>query len=178
MKIIDDLIKREGGFVDNANDLGGPTNWGITQATAREYGYQGSMRDLSRETAVAIYQHRYITAPGFDKVLLVSERIGEEVIDTGVNMGVSIPGPWLQRVLNAMNQQGRLFPDLTVDGQIGPATIRALRAILGRRGATGELVIVRALNCLQGVRYLEITEARQKNEEFFVGWMLNRVALA
>ena len=177
MKLIDDLIGCEGGYVDNAADLGGATKWGITQTTARDYGYQGSMRDLSRDTAVAIYQHRYITTPGFDKVLLVSEQVGEELVDTGVNMGATVPGQLLQRILNAMNQQAKLFADLTVDGKIGPATIAALRAVLAKRGASGELVILRALNCLQGARYLEITEARQKNEEFFYGWMLNRIKL-
>jgi len=175
MKLIDDLIAREGGYVNNANDLGGATNWGITEATARRYGYQGLMRDLTRSAAAAIYQHQYITDPGFDKVLAVSALIGEEVIDTGVNMGVSIPGPWLQRILNALNQQARTFPDLVVDGKIGPATISALRAVIAKRGKDGEKVIARALNCLQGARYLEITEARQKNEEFYFGWMLNRV---
>ena len=175
MKIIDDLIAREGGYVDNPNDRGGPTNWGITLATARAYGYQGDMRELKRATAEAIYQHQYITEPGFEKVLAVSPLIAEEMIDTGVNMGVSVPGPWLQRILNALNQQARIFPDLIVDGKIGAATISALRSIITRRGPAGEKVIVRSMNCLQGVRYLEITEARAKNEEFFYGWMLNRV---
>jgi lysozyme family protein len=177
MKLIDDLIDREGGYIDHPSDKGGPTNWGITQVTARAYGYQGLMRDLKRETAVAIYKHKYIVEPGFDKVLMVSERIGEEMIDTGVNMGVSIPGPWLQRILNVMNQQARTFPDLLVDGQLGPATITALRTVIRQRGPDGVKIINRALNCLQGARYLEITEARVKNEDFYCGWMLNRVAL-
>jgi hypothetical protein len=38
-------------------------------------------------------------------------------------------------------------------------------------------VILRALNCLQGARYFDITETRAANEEFFFGWMLNRVEI-
>jgi len=76
-----------------------------------------------------------------------------------------------------LNQRGRTFPNLVVDGQIGPATIDALQTILKQRGADGEKVIARLLNCLQGVRYMEITEAREKNEDFLYGWVLNRVAL-
>lgn len=33
---------------------GGPTNWGITQATARAHGYTYDMRNLTREQALAI----------------------------------------------------------------------------------------------------------------------------
>lgn len=178
MKIIDDLIAREGGYTNNAADLGGPTAFGITEAVARANGYTGLMRDFKRDMAVAIYTRQYVNAPGFNLVLAVSPTIAEEMIDTGVNCGPGLPGPWLQRILNALNQGARTFPDLVVDGQIGPATIAALRSVLGQRGVDGEVVIARALNCLQGNRYLEITEKRQTNEAFFYGWMLNRVGIA
>jgi len=174
-KIIDGIIEREGEYSDHPADKGGPTRWGITEKVARARGYAGDMRALPRDFAAAVYTHDYISAPGFDKVLEISPLIGEEMIDTGVNMGVSIPGPWLQRILNAMNKQGFLFADLVVDGKIGPATLAGLRLVLAARGKEGEKVIARALNCLQGARYLEITEKRAQNEEFFYGWMLNRV---
>lgn len=173
--IISGVVAREAGYVDHPSDKGGPTNWGITQAVARRHGYTGLMRDLPRAMAVRIYMADYVTAPGFDRIVAVSERIGEELIDTGINMGVSLPGPWLQRILNAMNQQAKVYPDLVVDGQLGPATVAALRSFLARRGANGEKVALRALNSLQGARYLEITEAREKNEDFIFGWFLNRV---
>jgi Putative secretion activating protein len=177
-KLIDEIIAREGGYTNHAADLGGPTAFGITEAVARANGYTGLMRDFKRDMAVAIYTRQYVNEPGFNKVLEVSPTIAEEMIDTGVNMGVSLPGPWLQRILNALNQQGRAFPDLVVDGQIGPATIAALRTVLSQRGVDGEVAIARALNCLQGNRYLEITEKRPANEAFFFGWMLNRVGIA
>lgn len=177
-QLIDELIKREGGYVAHPNDRGGPTAYGITEAVARANGYTGLMRDFKRDMAAAIYMRRYVNEPGFNKVLAVSGVIGEEMIDTGVNMGVSIPGPWLQRILNALNQQGRTFPDLVVDGAIGPATIAALRAVLEQRGYNGEVAIARALNCMQGARYLEITENRPANEDFFFGWMVNRVGIS
>jgi lysozyme family protein len=177
-QMIDELVGREGRFSDNPNDAGGATMWGITEKVARANGYLGRMQDMPRSTADAIYRLEYFTRPGFDQVYPLSQRIAEEMFDTGVNQGVGLPGPWLQRILNALNRQGRDYPDIGVDGRIGPATIAALRACLNRRGADGETAILRALNCQQGVRYLDITEARSQNEDFYFGWLLNRVEIA
>lgn len=177
-QMIDDLIGREGGYTFNVNDAGGETMWGITAATARRNGYLGAMSMMPRATAATIYRNEYLVKPGFDQVLAVSPRIAEEMFDTGVNQGVSLPGAWLQRILNALNRQGQDYADIGVDGRIGPATIGALRACLAKRGVDGETAILRALNCQQGVRYLDITEARPQNEDFYFGWLLNRVEIA
>ena len=48
-------------------------------------------------------------------------------------------------------------------------TIDALRRLLAVRGAAGETVLLRALNSLQGARYIEIAEGRQANEGFVFG---------
>lgn len=170
--MIADLIRKEGGYVDHPADKGGPTSFGITQAVARQNGYNGPMQGMPQGVAESIYRKQYYTKPGFDKIHAVSVAVAEELFDTGVNMGVSVPGAWLQRLLNALNDRA---PELHVDGSIGPATVAALRAYLDRRGLPGEKVLVRALNCLQGTRYLEITESRPANKAFFYGWILNRV---
>lgn len=171
-QMIDDLIKVEGGHVDDKRDAGGETNFGITVAVARANGYQGQMREMPMSVATNIYRKRYFVEPGFEQVYLLSPMIAEEMFDTGVNMGTSIPGPWLQRLLNVFNDAKQ---DLVVDGRIGPATITALRLYLNKRGSDGEIVMVRALNCLQGARYLELAEKREQNRAFIFGWMRNRV---
>lgn len=174
-QMIDDLIGREGRYTFNPNDSGGETMWGITAATARRNGYQGAMSQMPRAMAAAIYRAEFFTTPAYDKVYAVSQPIAEEMFDTGVNMGTSLPGLWLQRILNALNRGGKDYPDVAVDGKIGPGTITALRTFLGLRGTNGETAILRALNCQQGARYLDITEARPQNEDFYMGWLLNRV---
>lgn len=171
-QMIDDLIKLEGGFSDHKADLGKATMYGVTEAVARANGYQGQMRDMPRAIAVNIYRKKYFIEPGFDSIYLLSPMIAEEMFDTGVNMGTSIPGPWLQRLLNVFNDAKQ---DLVVDGKIGPATITALRLYLNKRGSDGEIVMVRALNCLQGARYLELAEKREQNRAFIFGWIRNRV---
>jgi lysozyme family protein len=176
--IIEGVVEREGGFVDNPNDRGGPTCWGITEAVARKWGHTGAMRDLPRDLAVKIYFQDYVTAPGFVRIAAINTAIGAELVDSGVNCGPGRPGPWLQRTLNLMNRQAKLFPDLVVDGVLGPATQFALLSVLKQRGADGEKAILRCLNSLQAVYYMEITERRAANEEFFFGWIINRVEVA
>ena len=176
--IIEGIIDREGPFVDNPNDRGGPTCWGITEAVARKCGYAGAMRDLTRDLAAKIYFQDYVVKPGFFRIAAISTAIGAELVDSGVNCGPGRPGPWLQRTLNLLNREAKQFPDLVVDGVLGPATQFALQCVLRQRGADGEKVILRCLNSLQAVYYMEITERRAANEEFFFGWILNRVEAA
>lgn len=177
LDIINRVVGREGRYSNNPHDLGGETMWGITKGVARANGYMGEMKDMPRDVAVAIYIKNYVNAPGFNRIEAVSERIAEEMIDTGVNVGTSFPAIWLQRTLNVLNQQGRFYPDLEVDGKIGRKTVDSLKSVLAKRGAEGERVILNMLNAFQAVRYLEITEARPSNETFFYGWMVNRVEI-
>ena len=84
--MIEATIGKEGGYSDHPADRGGSTRWGITQAVARAHDYMGSMRDLPREKAVAIYREAYAIRPGFAAVAEISPAVGEELFDTGVNM--------------------------------------------------------------------------------------------
>lgn len=174
--IIEDVLANEGGYVNDPRDAGGETMYGITIATARANGYQGKMRDLPRETAFEIYKRRYVVAPGFDRIAAISMPVAAELVDTGVNMGPAVAGKFLQRALNALNNQGKDFADLTVDGIVGAGTQAALSAFLRKRGAEGETVLLAALNALQGERYISLGEARQANEAFMYGWFRTRVA--
>lgn len=170
--VIDGVLRAEGGYVNDARDAGGETNYGITKATARADGYAGDMRALPRERAKDIYRRRYVVAPGFDKVAALSAAIGTELVDTGVNMGPKVAARFLQRALNTLDNGGH---DLVADGDIGPATLAALKAFLDKRGAEGVKRLLALLNALQGARYVELCEGRQANEAFMFGW-LARVA--
>lgn len=175
-QMIEATIGKEGGYSNNPNDTGGETMWGITLKIARANGYAGPMRDLPRARAVAIYRQEYAIKPGFAAVAEIMPSVGEELFDTGVNMGQTLPGLWLQEWLNVFNRQGKLYADIKEDGQIGPATLAALRALKSSRGAEAETVLLRALNCSQGERYKVLSQKRPANEEFTWGWLRNRVA--
>lgn len=176
--IINNTIGKEAGYVNHPSDRGGETIWGITIAVARENGYNGPMKEMPREVAKDIYWKKYLVKPGFDKVMVISEKIAEKLFDTGVNMGTDYPRRWLQQWLNALNRQGKDYPDIIEDGLIGPATLKALKALLDFRGKVkGEEVMLKGLNCSQGSRYLELSRNRSANEDFVFGWLANRVGL-
>lgn len=173
--LIDAIIDREGGYVDRASDRGGPTCWGITERVARSYGYAGPMSVLPATVARKIYEQRYWFEPAFDLVHSRVPALGMELLDTGVNQGPETAGKFLQIALNAFNQRGRSYPDVAVDGQIGPMTLDALDAFLAARGAQGVRVLMAALNSQQGALYLKLATNDATQEDYVYGWILNRV---
>jgi lysozyme family protein len=175
-RLIDALIDREGGYVSHPADSGGPTCFGITEAVARANGYAGPMPQLPREDAALIYRRLYWLRPRLDEVAERSWSIAAELFDTGANMGPAVAVTFLQRALTALNRNGTDYPDLTPDGRIGDRTLAALDAFLAIRGnSSGETVLLRALEALQGERYLRLAERRPANEAFLYGWLANRI---
>lgn len=78
-------------------------------------------------------------------------------------MGPAVAVTFLQRALTALNRNGKDFADLVPDGRIGEATLCALDAFFRARGPSGETVLTRALEALQGERYLRLAERRPGN---------------
>lgn len=173
--LIDAVIDREGRYVNHPADRGGPTCWGITEAVARAQGYAGAMRDLPRTEAVSIYRRLYWLRPGYDQVALRAPQIAAELFDTGVNMGTATATGFLQRALNALNRAARDYPDIAVDRDVGARTLSALDSLLTVRGPRGETVLLRAMEALQGERYIALAERRPGQEAFLYGWLANRI---
>ncbi|MEG3179346.1 glycoside hydrolase family 108 protein [Sphingomonas sp. LT1P40] len=173
--LIEDVIAREGGYSNHPADRGGATRWGITEAVARAHGYPGDMRVFPRDEAAAIYRRIYWLKPNFSGVASHAPALAAELFDTGVNMGPAVAARFLQRALNALNREGKDYPDMAVDGQIGTITLAALAAFLATRGDAGEAVLLKAVEALQGARYLTLAKSRPANEAFLYGWLANRI---
>ena len=174
--LIDALIDREGGYANHPADRGGATCFGVTEAVARAHGYGGAMRDLPRGDAASIYRRLYWLRPRFDAVAERAPRVAGELFDTGVNMGPGVAATFLQRALTALNRNAKDYADLVPDGRVGPRTLAALDGFLEARGKHGgETVLLRALEALQGERYLRLAERRPANEAFLFGWLANRI---
>jgi lysozyme family protein len=174
-ELIDEVIGREGGYSNHPADKGGATRWGITEAVARAHGFAGDMRAFPREDAVRVHRRIYWLRPGFDLVAEHAPKIAAELFDTGVNMGPAVAAGFLQRALNALNRGATDYADIPVDRRIGPATVAALKGFIERRGETGETVLLKAIEALQGERYLRLAEQRPANEAFLYGWLANRL---
>jgi lysozyme family protein len=173
--LIDDVIGREGGYANHPADKGGPTRWGVTEAVARAHGYKGDMRDFPRADAVIIYRRLYWFKPGFDRVADVLPDIAAELFDTGINMGPATATGFLRRAINALNRNGSDFTDVPRDGIVDDAVMAALTAFTTKRGAAGQAVLLKAIEALQGERYVRLSETRPANEAFLYGWLANRI---
>lgn len=121
------IVAREGGYVNDPDDPGGATNFGVTIHTMRRLGLdktgdgrvtEADVRALTRADAERIFIEHYFNRP---RINLLPEEIQASVFDMYVNSGgnaVSI----LQRLLRSMGHQ------IAVDGSIGPQTAKAAHA--------------------------------------------------
>lgn len=180
-EIIDDILEIEGErYTNDPKDSGGPTKWGVTQAAYAEYLKRPvsitEIQNLTRSKAFDFYWNKHFIRPGLKQVYDLCPAVCEEVMGTGVNMGEVRAGQFLQRALNFFNLNATLYPDVAVDGHIGPATINALRGYLkARPGPLGQAVLVEALSSQKGTYYITLGEQRPKDERFSFGWFANRV---
>lgn len=125
--IAEEIVAREGGYVNDPDDPGGATNHGVTIHTMRRLGLDldgdGSVtaddvRRLTRAQAVQIFVEHYYTRP---RIAELPESIRASVFDMYVNAGANAV-KILQRLLGQMGFK------VAVDGAIGPQTIAAAKA--------------------------------------------------
>lgn len=168
--IIRAKVNIEAGYVNNKDDLGGETNHGITIATAREFGYNGSMRDLTVAQALDIYDRGWWQRMMLDQVMEISPVLADRMFDFGINSGRANAVKTLQRLLNVLNRQEKLYPDIVADGGMGKNTLGALKQYVAARGKKGVDILDFVMTCQQVAYYTDISEKRKQNEEFTFGW--------
>ena len=126
-QIAEEIVGREGGFVNDPDDPGGATNHGVTIGTMRRLGIDltgdgatdvADVRALTRAHAVEIFLKHYYARP---RIAALPECVQASAFDMYVNAGAHAIRI-LQRMLCSMGFEA------AVDGQIGPQTIRATQA--------------------------------------------------
>lgn len=166
-------------YTDDPNDSGGPTKYGITLRQLALYRKTPTtlddVKNLTREEAITIYTTKYINKPGFNNLIDLDNAVALECIDTGVNMGQYVATVFLQRALNSFSNNGAHWSKVNIDGICGAATIKATQDMRSLRGQEGMDILAVLLNCMQGNRYLELTENNKKDGEFMYGWIKNRI---
>lgn len=170
--IISAIVAIEGGYVNNPEDPGGETNYGITKQVALSHGYTGDMKDIPSSVVNSIYYQDYIVKPGYLPMLTISPPVAEKLIDESVNVGVKRPACWFQQTLNALNRNGKDYSPVTEDCVVGASTIQAYESLEKVRGKTlaCELTI-KMLDGALSAHYYSLTGMR----DFIVGWFTYRV---
>lgn len=111
---IERVLVHEGGYVNDPEDPGGETNWGITVKVARDSGFHADMETMNKNEAILIYRRAYWNRMRCDEMPFA---VAFQVFDAGVNHGIHRSIQWLQRECGA-----------TVDGVIGPQTLERIVA--------------------------------------------------
>ena len=124
--IATDIVAREGGYVNDPDDPGGATKYGVTIHTMRRLGLdltadgkvdEADVRVLTKARAVSIFVEHYFRRPKIDQL---PEVLHATVFDMYVNSGANAV-KILQRLL------GDMRISVAADGVIGPLTIAATK---------------------------------------------------
>lgn len=145
-------LVHEGGYVNDPDDPGGATNFGITQKTYDAWRWR-DVRKITPEEVAAIYESRYWHDGKCDLIADIHPRVAVAHFDACVNTGVAQAAKFLQRVVG-----------VAADGYIGPLTLRALR------GSLEDQVLAAML--LQRERfYHDLVDKRPVLKKFLKGWL-------
>jgi lysozyme family protein len=160
-QIAQEIVAREGGYVDDPDDPGGATNFGVTIHTMRRLGLDLTrdgvvdaldVRALTRDQAVALFIDHYYQRPGIARL---PQSLQPSVFDMYVNAG-SNAVKILQRLLREMGQE------IEVDGVIGPQTAAAAEA--AAKAAPDH--IADAYGIARRNYYLRLADARPESRKF------------
>lgn len=92
--------------------------------------------------------------------------LAKELFDIAVNCSQRFSIGFLQRSLNILNNNQKLYPDIIVDGCFGPETLRTIENCLKTRGLA---LLCNVLNFYQAKYYIDIME-RNSRQEKYIGW--------
>ncbi len=128
-EIATEIVAREGGYVNDPDDPGGATKYGVTIHTMRRLGLdldgdgdvdEADVKVLTKVKAVSIFVEHYFRRPKIDQL---PEVLHATVFDMYVNAGANAV-KILQRLL------GDMRVPVKVDGVIGRQTIAATKKAL------------------------------------------------
>jgi hypothetical protein len=164
-RVLDEVIRREGGYVNHPADRGGPTKFGITMGTLQRWrgDHPVTADDVCRLTeaeARQIYRQRYVIAPGYAGIK--DPQLVGLMVDCCVLYGEDDASPWLQQAAKDLGA------DLAVDGKVGPRTLAAVNAIAPER-------LIRRI-CAARLRKMgRVITEKPSQAAFAAGWS-NRLA--
>lgn len=131
----------EGGYVNDPHDKGGETAFGISRKYNpywKGWFFIDSLKKRIKNPSLLkqsidnneelkmfaneLYKQKYFTPLRLQQV---EQEIANELYDSSVNLGTTAAGTSFQKALNILNRNGKDYPDIKVDGDIGKYTISA-----------------------------------------------------
>jgi len=175
----------EGGYVFDPDDAGGETYKGISRrfnlswkgwyrideikrANSRKKKFDKVFEqdESLQEEVLLFYKEAYWDKFWGDEIPV--QEIAEELFDTGVNMGVRRAVGFLQEGLNLLNRNQRNYTDIVEDGLFGKNTLKVLMAYLKIDDLS---YLLKVMNILQGMHYIEYMRKSPKQEKYARGWL-------
>lgn len=147
------VLRHEGGYVNDPDDPGGETKYGISKRSYPNL----DIKRLTREKAAEIYYVDWWQRYRYDR--LESIDIAAKVLDLSVNVGPRQAHVMLQRALHAAGMEY-----VVVDGIIGPQTIEAANR-------ANPAMVIAALRAEAAAYYRRLIETNPKLAKFERGWM-------
>ncbi|SMC45408.1 holin-associated N-acetylmuramidase [Primorskyibacter flagellatus] len=160
-QIAEQIVAREGGYVNDPDDPGGATNHGVTIHTMRRLGLDltrdgkvdaADVRQLDRAQAVEIFLRHYFVEP---RLAELPEALQPSVFDMYVNAGANAV-KILQRLLCEMGEA------VSVDGALGPQTIAAAARCM----AAAPAYLVDAYGIARRNYYFGLADARPSSRKY------------
>lgn len=161
-QVLDEILVTEGGFVDDIDDPGGATKYGVTIKTLSES--RGTLctvedvQNLAVEEAKEIFTVRYFLKPKINKL---PEELQAQMLDISINSG---PGTAIRLLQEVLNLAGF---GCSVDGGIGPKTIAAAEAAQQAMGG----FLTNALVERRELFYKSLARRRPSSAKFLKGWL-------
>mgnify|MGYP001300207971 CR=1 FL=1 len=159
--IAKEIVAREGGFVNDPDDPGGPTNFGVTLGTLQRLGLDvdrdgkidiDDVRTLQPAHAEVIFVEHYFERTGIRALPAVLQA---SVFDMYVNAGRAAVRI-LQQLLVEMGHP------IVVDGAIGPQTVEAAEVA----AALAPQYLADAYGIARRNFYLRLADARPASRKF------------
>jgi lysozyme family protein len=182
----DITLGHEGGYSNDPDDVGGETYKGVARAYYPNWvgwtiiddsksinNFPNNLRGNTALDAMIreFYKDNYWNLFWGDQI--PNQEVANELFDTGVNMGVGRAVKYLQKALNVLNRNQKNYGDIVEDGGFGVNTMTALNQYLA---IDDESYLVKVINILQGMHYIDYMTKSPTQEKFARGW-LKRVSI-
>jgi len=167
----------EGSYANDPADTGGETYAGVSRRNWPAWNgwvvvdelknVPNFPRNLNQNPTLQNLVESFYKLNFWDALKLDSfpnQPIATELYDLAVNCGTGVAAEFLQRSLNVLNNNGGLFSDLVIDGQIGAATLAAVPLC-------NPLDLLGCIVSLQGAKYIAICEKNHNQEKFMKSWI-------